>query len=272
MKKLVLSMLMLAVVAFAGVVEPFKQFTQDDYVTEKRPGDINASQNTTQAGDWYPGQLISLKIQAGSDVYLTHKVQSWYEHTNLDGLEFDMLGGEQRYGYIYKADFNGDLSLEKGEYDNLIHWSSGVEDITYFYDLDPSITSTRTGYFIDHFNEDTEIYLVLTTLASDTTPQEAVDSYQYVQSDGHGETTLMSRTFDYNDLADNIVVNFGIDNGAYGDGQGIGREFVAVYNRGDDGNGGGSGAGGPLPGVFFAGLLSLGTVFGASKVRKQKRA
>ena len=204
-------------------------------------------------------------------------MQSWYEPLDLDGNEYDMLGGEERYGYIFKSDFNGDLTREKGTYNNLIHWADGstTTDVTYFYDLNPDIKYTTTGYFLDHFTEDTEIYLVMTTLAEDS--GETVDSYQYVQSDNHGATTLMSRTYNYNDHADNVVVNFGIDIATYGkhDGEGetIGREFVAVYNRGDDDGGHIDGTtGGPLPGVFFAGLLSLGTVLGASRMKRRKHA
>ncbi len=275
MKKLLTTLLMLVGVAtFAGVERPFVQFARTDYTSEQRPADLNASQNTTNNGDWYPAQLISLHVYAGTSVWLTHKVQSWYEPLNLDGNEygneFDMLGGDHRYGYIFKDDFNGDLTMEKGTYDNLIHWADGTTDlITYVNDANEAIKSTRTGYFLDHFDEGAEIYLVMTTLPEDG--GETVDSYQYVQSDNHGATTLMSRTYDYDDLAGNVVINFGIDNGTYGDGVGIGREFVAVYDKGDDGIGGG-GTGGPLPGAFFAGLLSLGTVFGASKVKRQKRA
>ena len=268
MKKTVLLLTVLVAIAFAGVEEPFVQFTRDDYHSEQRPADLNASQNTTDNGDWYTAQLISLSVQGGTNVWLTHKVESWYTNTDLDGVEYDMLGGAERYGYIFKSDFNGDLTMEKGTYDDLIHWSTGDTDmVTHTNDNGPQ-TSTRTGYFLDHFDEDTEIYLVLTTLATDTNPQEAVDSCQYVQSDNHGETTLMSRTYDYNDLANNVVINFGIDNGTYGDGIGIGREFVAVYDQGPNPfrHDGGS-TGGPLPCGAIAWLISLATIGAASRKR-----
>ena len=269
MKKLLMTVLMLVGVAtFASVQEPFKQFTKDDYTSEQRQGNLDASENTTQAGDWYTSQLISLHISAGSDVWLTHKMQSWYEHDlDLNGKQFDMVG-ENRYGYIVKDDFNGDLTREKGSYENLIHWADGkTAEITYVYDVNPAITNTLPGYFLDHFNEDTEIYLVLTTLAADG--GETVDSYQYVASDNHGETTLASRTYDYKDLAGNVVINFGVLSATEGR---VGREFVAIYNEGEVIPDGGGSTGGPPPGVFFAGLLSLGTVFGASKAKRQKRA
>ena len=273
MKKTVLLLTVLAAIAFAGVEEPFVQFTRDDYHSEQRPADLNASQNTTNNGDWYPAQLISLSVHAGTNVWLTHKVQSWYEPLNLDGNEygneFDMLGGSQRYGYIVKSDFGGDLTMEKGTYDGLIHWSAGDTDmVTYTNDSGPQ-KSTRTGYFLDHFDDDTEIYLVMTTLATDTNPQEAVDSYQYVQSANHVETTLMSRRYDYDDNAGNVVINFGIDNGTYGDGNGIGREFVAVYDQGPNPfKPSGGTTGGPLPCGAIAWIIGLGTVSLARKMKK----
>lgn len=263
---------MVSLAVLAGVQDPFVQFARTDYHSEQRPGDINASQNTTQEGGWHPAQLISLSVHAGTNVWLTHKVQSWHEPLNLDGNEygneFDMLGGSQRYGYIVKSDFGGDLTMEKGTYDSLIHWAVGDTDmVTYTNDTGPE-TSTRRGYFLDHFDNDTEIYLVMTTLPEDG--GETVDSYQYVQSAEHAETTLMSRRYDYDDLASNVVINFGIDNGTYGDGIGVGREFVAVYDQGPNPfkHDGGGTTGGPLPCGAIAWMISLGTVAVASRRKK----
>lgn len=269
MKKIALIIAMVSLASLAGVEEPFVQFTREDYHSEQRPGDLNASENTTQSGGWHPAQLISLSVQAGTNVWLTHKVESWYTDTDLDGVEFDMLGGSERYGYIFKDAFNGDLTMEKGTYDDLIHWASGDTDmVTYTNDSGPQ-KSTRTGYFLDHFDDDTEIYLVMTTLATDTNPQEAVDSYQYVQSANHVETTLMSRRYDYDDNAGNVVINFGIDNGTYGDGNGIGREFVAVYDQGPNPfKPSGGTTGGPLPCGAIAWIIGLGTVSLARKMKK----
>ena len=106
----------------------------------------------------------------------------------------------------------------------------------------------------------------MTTLPADG--GELVDSYQHVQDADH-DTTLQSRQHDDIDIAGNVRVNFGIDSNTYGP---IAREFVAVYVPGDEEVIRGLlTSGGPLPGVLFAGLLSLGTVFGASRL-KWKRA
>ncbi len=262
MKKLLMTLLLVAgVAAFAGVEQPFVQFTQSDFCqTYDQPHNTRPDQN------WFGAQMITLDVSANSDVWLSNYVRSWYEPIpDLHGNVYNMSAN--MYGYIFADDING-LSVDN--YEDAIHWSNGqTTDITYFYDDNPNITNTATGYFLGHFNEDAEIYLVMTTIPDDG--GETVDSYQYVQDDDH-VTTLYSRQHNTYDLAGNVRINFGIDNGVYGDGVGIGREFVAVYDHPtgiDDGHGT---TGGPLPGVFFAGLLSLGTVFGASKMKRQKRA
>ncbi len=251
MKKLVSMMLILTVASvFAGVEEPFKQFTQADFT------DYNRSEQ-----NWPSAAPFTLSVKANTSVWLSNYVSSFYwpkPLPDLHGNVFDMT----KYGYIYKNDL-ATLDLEKGSYDSLIHWGSGeTTTITYTYSPDPSITNSTTGYLLDEFKEDAEIYLVMTTLASDG--GETVDTYQYVQDADHN-TTMLSRQHEYLDLADNVRINFGIDSVADGP---IAREFVAVYTGAGSSTGGTSPSGQPLPGLLFAGMLSLVTVFGASKMRK----
>lgn len=236
----------LAALVFAGVKDPFVQFTQADYCDPhgSRPDQWESTEgnhvNTISA------QIITLDVHAGTDVWLSNYVRSWYEAIpDLHGNVYDM--GAQRYGYIFANDING---LSATDYEGSIHWGTGdTTQITYVYDQDPSITNTATGYFLGHFNDDAEIYLVMTTLPEDG--GELVDSYQYVQDDDH-VTTLMSRQHNTTDLAGNVRINFGIDNGTYGDGAGIGREFVAVYDHPAGIDGGHGTTGGPLPGPMTA--------------------
>ena len=263
MKKLVL--LVLAVVAaatFAGVVEPFKQFTQADFTDYDKP-----SQN------WDTAKMFTLSVKGGSDVWLSNYVSSWYYPkplTDLHGNVYDM-GGNQRYGYIYKNDITSD-SLANGSYDDLIHWSNGDTNvITYCADENPAITNSATGYFLDYFKEDSEIYLVMSTIPEDGV--DTVDTYQFVEDyreEIPDDNTLMqSRQHNTEDLAGNVRINFGIDNGTYGDGAGIAREFVAVYDDTAYLRHPVTPAGGPLPSLLFVGLLSMGTVFGASRMKKR---
>ena len=244
---------LVAASALSGVVEPFKQFTQADYVDAAKPGQ-----------SWFASNTFTLSVKANTSVWLSNYVRSWYEPiAPLNGNVYDM--NAQKYGYIFKSDFpvvDGatDLTLANGSYDDLIHWSNGeTTEITYFDDSAPNITNSTTGYLLDTFTEDAEVYLVMTTIPSDG--GETVDTYQYVQDADH-DTSLLSRQHNTLDLANNVRVNFGIDSETDG---AVAREFVAVYTGSEDS----SISGQPLPGLLFAGLLSLGTVFGASKMRKR---
>ena len=252
MKKFVLLVFaVVATAAFAGVVEPFKQFTQADFKDAAKPGQ-----------DWSTANVFTLSVKANTTVWLSNYVSSFYwpkPIPDLDGNVYNMAAG--KYGYIYKNDLPS-LDVPNGSYDSLIHWANGeTTTITYTYTPDPSITNSTTGYLLDEFKEDAEIYLVMTTLASDG--GETVDTYQYVQDADH-DTTLLSRQHNTLDLADNVRINFGIDSVAVGP---IAREFVAVYTS-TGSTGGTSSSGQPLPGLLFAGMLSLVTVFGASRMRK----
>ena len=258
MKKLVLLVFALVAVAtFAGVLEPFKQFTREDYNEFKR-GDQN----------WLGAQLITLNVHGGSGVWLSNYVASFDggKVPDLNGNVYDMAGN-QKYGYIYKSDLP---DLTTTNYADKIHWADGryYDSIIYTATTDPSVTAETRGWFLDYFEDDAEIYLVMTTLPEDGS--ETVNSYQYVQGGPEDPTTLMSRVDGTTDGAGNIRVNFGIDNGTYGDGIGIGREFVAVYDDGSiDYANLPRAAGGPLPGLLFVGLLSMGTVFSASRMKKR---
>ena len=243
MKKIVSMMLLMVVAsALAGVVEPFKQFTQADFSDAMKPGQ-----------PWASAKVFTLNVKANTSVWLSNYVRSFYEPIpDLHGNVYDMT----RYGYIYKNDLPS-LDIPNGSYDSLIHWANGeTTTITYTASNNPAITNDATGYLLDEFKENADIYLVMTTLASDG--GETVDTYQYVQDAAH-DTTLLSRQHNTLDLADNVRINFGIDNAG-------GREFVAVYSSTGDTP---SPSGQPLPGLLFAGMLSLGTVFAASKMRKR---
>jgi hypothetical protein len=238
MKKIVsMMLLMVAVSMLAGVLEPFKQFTQADFTDAAKPGQ-----------PWASAQVFTLSVKANTSVWLSNYVRSFYEPIpDLHGNVYNMA--PEKYGYIFKEDLPK-LDLANGSYDSLIHWADGkTTTITYTASSNPNITNDAKGYLLDEFKKDAEIYLVMTTLPSDG--GETVDTYQYVQDADHA-TTLQSRQHNTVDLAGNVRINFGIDSvGA--------REFVAVYAP----------SGQPLPGLLFAGMLSLGTVFAAAKLRKR---
>lgn len=226
----------MAAVLVAGVLAPFRQFGQEDFSSYNRPEQ-----------KWIPAQMLSLKVAGGTSVWLSNYVRSWYEPiADLHGNTFNM----QRYGYVTKS------AVESGDYEDKIVWSSGqTTDITYVNDTTPH-TNTATGYLLDYFGEDTEVFFVATLLEADG--GETVDSWQFVHDLGH-DTNLYSRQYNTVDLAGNVRVNFGVGP------EESGREFVAVFSDT------GPVTGQPLPGALLAGVLALGMVLGKGVVHAKAR-
>ena len=251
MKRVFLIMFLLCMAfVYAGVEEPFVQVPESAYCS---PHVMRTEQN------WIPAQLITLNVNAGFDYWLSNYVNSFFvgRVPDLHGNQFDMLGN-QKYGYIFADDL---LNFNMTDYLDKIHWSDGSKttEITYFYDEDPSIKINAKGYFLDHFDKDSEIYLVMTTLPDDG--GETVDSYQYVYDLDHA-TTLVSRLHNTVDLAGNVRVNFGINSESEGY---IGREFVAVAETPETIH-----LGSPLPGVMSSCMIMAGIV-GLAKMKKKEK-
>lgn len=253
MKKILFAMF-IAVSVFAGVEAPLVQYTQADYCND--PHVMRADQN------WFGAQLIVMDVHAGTDVWLTNYVSNFYNPVpDLHGNQFDMLG-EQKYGYIF-ADSITNFSTPQGDYAESIIWGDGskTRTVTYFSDDNPDLKVDAKGYYLDHFDNDGQVYLVMTTLPGDG--GETVDSYQYVKDTGY-DTSLVSRQHNTVDVAGNVRINFGIDSLSTGY---IGREFVAVYEPSKDEGGHSSGA--PLPGVMMSCLVGIGGIIMVRKKTKR---
>ena len=253
MKKILFAMF-IAVSVFAGVEAPLVQYTQADYCNDSHV--MRADQN------WFGAQLIVMDVHAGTDVWLTNYVSNFYNPVpDLHGNQFDMLG-EQKYGYIF-ADCITNFSTPQGDYAESIIWGDGskTRTVTYFSDDNPNLKVDAKGYYLDHFDNDGQVYLVMTTLPGDG--GETVDLYQYVQDANHN-TSLVSRQHNTVDVAGNVRINFGIDSLSEGY---IGREFVAVYEHAEDEGGRPTGA--PLPGVMMSCLVGIGGIIMARKKTKR---
>ncbi len=257
MKKLFIFALMLSISGLiAGVNQPFKQFSDDGYYYA---GMQRSDQN------WLGASLIKMHVSANSSVWLSNYVNSWFSDDGIADLNtvYNMSAGN--YGYINANDL-ASLSLEKSQYSpDIITFSNGeTTKITYFSGQDEQSSPykvTTTGYLLDTFKEDSDIFLVMTPLGK----EELMDSYQYVKQDGHEATDLVSRVFGTQDLAGNTRINFGLHN------EGPGREFVAVYTKVDDGDDSHQPSGQPLPGVFITGLLAFGTIATSKKLSKTRK-
>ena len=249
MKNLVAVALLAGIMSFA-TEQTFFPYTSSDYNTYSPSGE--ASQN------WVSAQMITLSVQAGSAVYLANYVSSWYWIPDLGDSSngaFDMSAG--KYGYVFAAkDANGKVS-PVGD----INYATGdTKDVT-FFSPDGTLSKTTTGYLLDTFDKDAEIFLVMTPNGY----SEAVNSYDPVDNpngDVPYESILASRQINTNDQTHQTRVNFGTTDG-------IGHEFVIGYEAAPPAGGGMSGQ--PLPGVLLCSLLSLGTVSATKRLRKRSR-
>ncbi len=259
--------------AMAGVEESFNQFIRADgsdvlgsdvgyyYGTLRNQGNWKVNQG------WSAAAIITLHVPANSTVYLTNYISNWKgSNADLDEI-FDMSAGN--YGYINASSLPS-LNLEKSDYytSDYINFSNGESiDITYYDDNDATGNTkyTTPGYYLGSFDEASDIYLVMTPKNRD----ELVDTYQYVQDGYHEETDLLSRQYNTTDQAGNVRVNLGIS--AHGNGS---HEFVAVYSyddfdEGGYGEEGGGSSGQPLPGLFLATILAIGTIAFGKSLKKR---
>lgn len=232
---------LVAVSAFAGILSvggydsdaAYMQFTHNEATNT---GNYIDARHPEQ--NWLGAQTIMLNIDSECDVWLSNYINSWYWPKPMDALDgnvFDMSA----YGY----DLNGTRFTSNGETTVVTY----VDDAT-------GITNSTEAYYLGHFEEGDEVSVWMTTLESDG--HEAVDMQQYVEDADH-DTTLASRVDGTYDLAGNVRINFGLTNL-------IGREFVAFGVGGTP-----APSGQPLPGATLAGLLAIGSIVTAKRMKKR---
>ena len=260
MKKNVLFVLMLVAVAYADAqykyeLQGFKQFVMGTDMGYIKP---------------QQGQIvfdIRLKVHGGDGVNVWLSSPIFNDDPVSLGTVYNMTSDNYGYG---RGQGNGNNQwfephlIEEAE--------AKTTDITYRNVETDEIIKTD-GYFLGHFTGgETHLAFIMTSL-----PDEGgyrVDSvHDLDENEG-----LLDRYFgneltgnSTQDAAGNYVVSFEFNGVNEGDSPFV-RSFVAVYSVGPEPIIDDHTTGGPLPGVFFAGLLSMGTVFGASKMKKQKRA
>ncbi len=248
MKNLVAVTLLAGIMSFAAE-QTFFPYTSSDYNSYAPSG--YSSQN------WVSAQMITLSVKAGSAVYLANYVSSWYWGLDLGdpnyAAGFDMSAG--KYGYVFAAkDANGKVT-PVGD----INYANGnTKDVT-FFSPDGTLSLTTTGYLLDTFDKDAEVFLVLTPRGYG----EAINTYDPV-NDPDGEvpynSILGSRQLNTNDQTKQTRVQIGMVGG-------IDHEFVIGHEAAAPGPVSGQ----PLPGVLLCSLLSLGTVTATKRLRKRSR-
>ena len=237
----------------------FYPYTSSDYNVY----DGNGSPLTQTWQFWQPANMITLNISGGSAVYLTNYISNWYgENYDLGdptyAAGYDMSAN--KYGYVYaQKDAEGKAS-PVGE----VHWSDGTtKDITYQNPNGPE-TYTTTGYLLDTFKNDAEIFFVMTPNGY----EETVNSYGPVD-DPYGlgyESILVSRQINTQDQSGLVRVNFGIGEDLQNS---LGHEFVIGAIAMPPSGGDDLVTGQPLPGMLLCGLLSLGTMTATKRLRKR---
>ena len=272
-------LLVMVLVLLAGI-SLFAQSTEiqlyNDYVTYRTQQRVGGTWTQPAWNNWSTSDIITLQVKAGDTVYLTNYVGN-YDHG--EGSQIPNLGDENYgAGFNMKANYYGYVVVDKGANGNLlldgyldeygkyrssvdpttdIVWGTGETTKVTYYSADGSYSQTTTGYLLDKFTEDAEIFLVMTPNGYNKT----VDSYNYVD-DPHvfGSSILQSRQLNTVDQVENGRFNFGTVDG-------VGHEFVIGYVASNDP----APSGQPLPGVLTSCLIALGATGIASRRRKQSR-
>ena len=229
---------LITTIAFAE----FVQFTGADY------NYFTTAQTYTEQG-WIPANMIALSVKANTSVYISNYVSSWYgEMPNLGDTDYlagyDMSANS--YGYVYaEKDANG-LYKPVGD----IHYANGTtKEVTYKNPNGPQ-QRTTTGYYLDTFTKDAEIFLVMTPNGY----TDEVNSW-YPVNDPYGaypySSILASRQINTYDLTGQTRVNFGTVDG-------VAHEFVVGYEAEPI-------TGQPLPGVMMSCLVGIGVILSKKK-------
>ena len=251
-KKLLMMLLVVCGMAFAAETNYIQFATENDY-------NINYKANGSNQF-WLASQMISLKVKGGSTVYLTNYVSNFdslYDigddtysvyNPNTGKYErpgFDMSIGNFGYLTATGTDENGNITV------SAFQQGKGGKQTLSFTGPDGR-TVTTPGYLLDTFDNDTEIFLVMTPL-SNGDPQEAVNSYDPVGG------YLVSRLHNTVDQNGAVRINFGTSD------TGAGHEFIIGF--GDTP----APSGQPLPGVLTSCLVGLAATGLAARRRKQSR-
>ncbi len=249
-KKLAMAVMVTASVVLAGIQnENFRQLTSDDIIVGTGLNDGSQF--------WWPADGFSLKVPAHTQVWISNIIKNWSCLNQWNQSSYPDLVDENVYQMT--SDTFGYYTVDNGVLSDFHSGTTETMILTYTNDQNNNQSSPTTGYLLGKFDEDTEIFLAMTPVGS----EELVDSYQYVRGNENTNTTLENREWQQRDLAGNIRMEWGF----YGLTP-SGREFTIAY---EDLNFPDNPTGQPLPGVLFSGLLLMGTVGTAKRMRRQSK-
>ncbi len=250
-KKLFTLLVLVSAVVFAADYVQFKEANGDFGVYE--------TDQTIRPQFWTPAQMITLKVSAGSTVYLSSYVNSWYgipelgSDANPEG--FNMNAGQ--YGYVLAEKVGDSVKPVEGSFKP---GNGTTIDVTFQNpgELGPRSVTTK-GYLLDTFDKDTEIFFVMTPLGYDS----PINTYSYVDDPNYTPnpviSPLQSRQLNLEDFAGSTKVNIGMSNGSH--------QFIIGYVASDTP----APSGQPLPGVLTSCLVGLAATGLAARRRKQSR-
>jgi hypothetical protein len=261
-KKLAMAVMVTASVVLAGIEnENFRQLTTADLIVSNDGSQF-----------WFPADGFSLKVPAHTQVWISNIIKNWSCLNQWNQSSYPDLVDENVYQMT--TDKFGYYTVDNGVLSDFHSGTTETMILTYTNDQNNNQSSPTTGYLLGKFDEDTEIFLAMTPVGSN----EMVNSYQEVRDVTQGiNTTLKSRVWQvpedpndpentnvipHLDIAGNIRMNWGFDGLTPS-----GREFTIAYEDLDFPD---TPTGQPLPGVLFSGLLLMGTVGTAKRIRRRQ--
>ncbi len=260
MKKYLLALLLLTSVFAVATEENYVQYaTQSDFHIVSRPEQ-----------PWFSQEMISLKVKAGTDVYITNYVSNYYDVYDIGDSDF-VDGAGKKIGYDMSVGNFGYMTANLDDFGNISSVSKFIEGKgtvkDFSYTASNGKTVTTPGYLLDTFNEDTEIFFVMTPFA--TKEGEIigpVDTYNLVNDAGLGvKSPLWSRQINTVDQNGTVRVNLSVADSLSP--TGLSHEFAIASLAKEDVPPSGQ----PLPGVLTSCLVGLCATGIAARRRKHSK-
>ncbi len=257
-KKLFTLLLLVSAVVFAADVVQYA--TKSDFHIVSR-----------EEQPWFSQEMISLKVKGGSAIYITNYISNYYEVFDIGDTDYIDPGSGKKIGYDLSVGKFGYMTANLDELGNVTSVSQfyqgkgTVKDFS--YTASNGKTVTTPGYLLDEFDEDTEIFFVMTPLSTVEGENIGfVDTYNLVNDPSLDvESALLSRQINTVDQNGTVRVNLGVVDSLSP--AGLSHEFASASLAKETP----APSGQPLPGVLTSCLVGLAATSLAARRRKQSR-